>query len=350
MGAIDSLTPFPRGSRNHGPIRSDLGHLLAGRLDPRSFISGWRKVADPVEVRTTSLVPDGVKVGRALCTDPAAFTDPVAVAGIWRDAAYGMQRRVWREIRRTHNLRLNAGRDQFQRIATFGDIGTSLNGLSATGTATVPTATTWTGAAASFPTAATGAGNTGLQGKLAFVANAVGASAFTNPVVGVIVSNTATVLTVDQWLAVPITGAVGTTPAAASAAFILPGAAPMWWVALSTSAAAAAATDVTRTADGLWGDGTGGGVATEQTLNGLARAYVGNGGGTAPTFPGAAQETFNHTWTYTGAGSVTIPKVVLFDSLAAAGTLAFLETLLNASATVAANGDTIQLAGWAITF
>ncbi len=335
---------------NHRSLREDLRHLAAGILDARSFVSGYRKFPDPVEVRTTSLVPDGARVRPwELVRDPTAFTQPVLVGAEWRDAAYGMQRRVYREIRRTHNLRLNVGRDQQQRIAMFGDVGASLNGLAATGTATSPTATTWTGAASSFPTATSSAGNAGLQGHMVFVANAVTSDAFTNPVAGVILSNTATALTVDQWYAVPITGATGTTPAAASAAFVLPGAAPVWWVALSTSTSSPAATDVTRSADGLWADGTSSGTATEQTANGLARAYCGYGSSTNPTDNTAGQYNFLHTWTYTGATSVTIGKVVLFNSAAGAGTIPLLETLLNATATVAANGDTIQLNTWQVS-
>jgi hypothetical protein len=303
-----------------------------------------------VEVRTTSLVPDGARPGlRELCDDPRAFTRPILIRGIWRDAAFGMQRRVWRERVQTHNLQLNVGRDQQKRIAMFGDFGTALNTLAAVGTASAPTATTWTGAASSFPTATSAAGNAGLQGKLAFIANAISAAAFTNPVVGVILSNTATVLTVDQWYAVPVTGAAGTTPATNSACLILPGGGPMWFCALSTSTAAAVASDVTRTADGLWADGTGGGTTTEQTANGLARAYVGHGSATPPTISGANNYTYGHTWTYTGASTVTIGKVVLFNSLAFAGTIPMLETLLNANASVAANGDTIVLSSWSVT-
>ena len=344
----DFVSRRPSGFRRS--VSEDLGFLARGILDPASFVAGYRRYLDPVEVRTTSLVPDGTRVHpRELVQDPCAFTQPVLVGSEWRDGAYGMQRRVYREIRRTHNLRLNVGRDQFQRIVTFGDIGASLNGLAATGTATAPTATTWTGTG-TYPTATSSAGNAGLQGHALFVANAITADAFTNPVVGVILSNTGTVITVDQWYALPLTGAAGTTPSSASAAFVMPQSLPTWWVALSTSSTTPTATDVTRSADGLWGDGTATGTATEQTTSGLARAYAGYGGTTSPTFPGAGQEEFLHTWTYTGASSVTIYKVVLFNSLAAAGTIPMLETLLNASATVAANGDTIQLNGWTITF
>ncbi len=344
----DFISRRPSGFRRS--VSEDIGFLARGILDPASFVAGYRRYLDPVEVRTTSLVPDGARVHpRDLVQDPRAFTQPVLVGKEWRDGAYGMQRRVWREIRRTHNLRLNVGRDQFQRIATFGDIGADLNGFAITGSATAPTATTFTSGTA-LPTATSGAGNVGLQGKFLFVANAIATSAFTNPVLGVVLSNTATAATVDQWYAIPLTGAAGTTPAAASAGVVLPGGAPMWWVALSTSTTTPAATDVTRTADGLWADGTATGAATEQTTSGLARAFAGYGGATSPTFPGAGQEEFLHTWTYTGAVQVTIGKVVLFNSLAGAGNIPMLETLLNATATVAANGDTIQLNGWTIGF
>jgi len=79
-----------------------------------------------------------------------------------------------------------------------------------------------------------------------------------------------------------------------------------------------------------------------------ARAYCGQGSSTAPTIPAVAQLQLNHTWTYTGSSLVTIPKVVLYNSLAVAGTIPMLETLLNAQATVNTTGDTIQLAGWLI--
>lgn len=354
MSARDELASVSIRPR-HGvdQLAEDVGRLLAGQLDLRSLLSGYRRHLNPVEVRTTSLVPDGARVSALeLVRDPAAFSaggatwDPLD--RVWRDANFGMQRRVWREVRRTHNTRLNVGRDQIQRIGTFGDVGTGTGLSGAVGVATASGATSVTDSGATFPTGTSSAGNAGLQGHVVYVGKNNSGTGST--VVGVIVSNTGTALTVDQWYALPLTGAAGTTPNATGNYFILPGSSWPWWVALSTSSAAAAAADVTRTADGLWGDGTSGGAATEQTANGLARAYCGQGGGTAPTIPGAGQITLNHTWTYTGSSLVTIPKVVLFNSLAAVGTIPMLETLLNAQATVNTNGDSIQLAGWSITF
>lgn len=345
MGAVDVLTPGAARLR-HGrdQMIEDWSHLRAGILDARSFVNGWREMVNPVEVRTTSLVADDADVNPALLvSDPAAFTEAkMRRDGSWGDAAFGMRRRVFREIRRQHNLQLTVGKNQMQRIQSFTDIGTG-NGQFVAYTGT--TATTLTGASG-LSTSATSAGNTGLQGKLVYVQN----STVANSVIGVIVSNTATAITVDQWYAIPVTGSAGTTPtSAAGTAVVLPGGTFGWWCALSTSTASPAAGDVTRTADGLWGDGTGAGAATEQNTNGLSRAYVGQGGGTAPTAPGGGQIALNHTWTYTGASSVTIGKVVLFNSLAAVGTIPLLETLLSATATVSANGDTIQLASWTIT-
>jgi hypothetical protein len=47
---------------------------------------------------------------------------------------------------------------------------------------------------------------------------------------------------------------------------------------------------------------------------------------------------------------VTIGKVVLFNAAPGAGNIPMLETLLNATATVAASGDSIQLSGWTVSF
>jgi hypothetical protein len=357
MPVFDVLT---RGqSRLRDPrlhLGEDFAMLRRGILDPKSFRSGYQYHEHPVQVSVTTLVADNELVDPALLVkDPQAFTEPYFDGKVWRDKAFEGRRRRYTAIRRQANLQLTIGKNQIQRLQAFGDTGASLNAIVATGTGTAPAATTWTGAASSFPTATASSGNVGVAGHLAFVANAITASAFTNPVVGVILSNTSTVLTVDQWYAVPITGAAGTTPATASACFVLPGGSIGYWVALSTSTATPVASDVTRTADGLWGDGTTSGTATEQSTQGLSRAYVGYGGATNPVFTGSGttspvKTSLGHTWTYTGSSSVTIGKVVCFNSLAAANTIPLLETLLNATATVSANGDSIQLNTWDITF
>jgi hypothetical protein len=342
----DVLTPDKvqlRTTTEH--LVEDRQMLHLGVLDRRSFKMGWRPQVNPIEVRTTSLLDDGAPINPILLVnDPNAFTQPVLRKdGVYGDGAFGGKRRYWREIRRQHNLQLTMGKNQVQRIQSFGDVGAGLNGSFVAYTGT--TATTLTGASG-LPTGAASSGNTGLQGKIVYCTN----STVTNSVFGICVTNAATSITVDQWYAIPVTGAAGTTPTnAAGTAWVLPGGSWAWWVGLSTSVAAPAAGDVTRTADGLWADGTSSGTATESVASGMTRAYCGQGGGTAPTIPGAAQLTLNHTWTYGTTGSLTLGKVILFNSLAVAGTVPLFETLLSATATVAANGDTVVLAGWAFS-
>lgn len=352
MSAITVLPPLEEESLNLVRLRDPRKHLKidrwlrdAGILDPIAFENGFRPARNPVEVQITTLIPHGQKIDkRLLVSDPKLFTDPVQMNGVWVDRAFDMKRRELTAIRRTKNLRVTMGRDQWQRGLMMGDVGATI-GDGKAGLLTAATATTATPAGGGLPTAATSAGNTGLQGKIIVLGpnNAgVGSQVF-----GVIVSNTATVITVDQWYAVPVTGAAGVAPNATSSYMILPGMAWAAWVGLSTSVAAAAAGDILRTADGLFGDGTGAGAATEQNANGLARAYCGQGGATAPTF-GAGTYVLDHTWTYSTTGAVTLGKVVNCNSLAVAGSLLFLETLLSATGQVSAVGDTIRVT-WTVT-
>lgn len=333
----DEIKPRLRSMREFTPANwaEDLSLFRLGVLDAKSFWSGYRKYFDPVEVRTTRIVaPHQVQN-----VHPDRLVKN-ADGSLFRDLEWGGWYRKILSVRRQHNLRLNVGRDQLQRVQNFGDVGSgSLNGLLSTAAGAAPTSTTFTDTGAAFPTATSGAGNAGEQSHFIFVNTAT----WTSSVFGVIMSNTSTVLTVDQWYAVPVTGSAGSTPAATRPYLVSQYPSPMMWIGLSTSVAAAVATDVTRTSDGLWGDGTGGGTATEQTTNGLARAFQ------QVTFPSAGQAQAVHTWTYTGSSSVTIGKVIWFNSLAAAGTIPFLETLLNATATVAANGDNIALT-WQVNY
>lgn len=292
-GPTDTIAPpkssriRPRGLRN---IATDVSDVFSGALDLRGFINGYRKQHNPVEV----IVRD--KYGKV------------------------------KSIRRQKNLRVTMGRDQWQRILMGGDLSANL-GTSGIATATSASSLTWAGA---FP------GSSALAGHIVVATG-------TNAAYGVILSNTTTVLTIDQWYTPgSATGAASGTPAATTPFVVLPGAGPAQWIGLSTNAVAPAAGDVVRTADGLYGDGTTGAAASEQNANGLARAFQ------PCTFPGAGQYQYVHTWTYTAASSVTIAKVVLCNSLAAAGSLLVLETLLSATATVSANGDTIQVT-WTVT-
>jgi hypothetical protein len=333
---IDPDLTSLRNFKNPDHAREDLQMWKLGILDVKSYWSGYEHNSNNVEVRVTKLLnPKDLSLHHP---DTVVRDDngrPIV------DKDWGNWYRRTVAIRRQHNLRLNVGRDQLQRTQNFGDVASgSLNGLLSTAAGAAPTATTFTDTGAAFPTATSTAGNAGLQGKLLFV----NATTWTSSVYMPILSNTATVITGDQWYAIPLTGAAGTTPGATRPYFVMPWFGPFYWIALSTSVSAAAATDVTRSADGLWGDGTSGGAATEQTANGLARAFQAN------AFPSAGQVTATHTWTYTASSSVTIGKVIWFNSLAAAGTIPFLETLLSATATVNQSGDNIQLNTWQVTY
>mgnify|MGYP003393983110 CR=1 FL=1 len=100
------------------------------------------------------------------------------------------------------------------------------------------------------------------------------------------------------------------------------------FIALTTDAAAPAAGDTT--------------LASEETLNGLARAQAAD----AHT-ASASSSVLTKTFTYTGSSSKVIAKVGLFNA-ASAGTMV-LETLLTSTGTVNANGDTITVT-WTINF
>lgn len=332
----DILTPTPKRLRNtRQHLAEDIQMARLGVLDRLGFLRGWQQVVNPVQATTTSLLADDADVHPALIArDQALFTDPMWDGRHWRDRAWGNRRRRVREIRRNHNLRTTQGRDNWQRGVMSGDItanSTSYTGVA--GAATGATATTLTNSGAAFPTS--GGINGSLQGHIVVATT-------TNSRYGVILSNTGTALTIDQWYdPTSATGASGSTPSTTTAYQILPGMGPALWIGLTTNSAAAAAGDVLRTADGLFGDGTTGAAATETTTNGLARAYQ------QATYA-TGNYALAHTWTYTGSGAVVLAKVVLCNSLAAAGSLMFLETLLSATGTVTANGDTIAVT-WTVT-
>jgi len=157
--------------------------------------------------------------------------------------------------------------------------GPSFAFASAQGTATATSGTSMTNSGATFPTS-----GQGLAGSIVVVgANASGTGSV---VYGVILTNTSTVLTVDQWYSgTSTTGAVGTTPNATGQYIILPGQNPASQLSVTSSA-----TTVT-TADNF--------LASELTTNGFSRA-VGSFSHTA------AANTFalSHLWTATGSQTI----------------------------------------------
>lgn len=156
---------------------------------------------------------------------------------------------------------------------------------SMTGTATAATATVLTNSGAAFPTS-----SQGLAGAIVAVgANSSGTGSI---VFGVIVSNTATALTVDQWYNAG-TLAAGTTPNATGQYQVLPGQFPAMFMAVTSDAGAAAASDTTLT--------------SEATTNGFTRAI----GTFAHT---AAATTYTLTHVFTASGSLTVNKEALFGA------------------------------------
>jgi hypothetical protein len=317
-------------------VIEDLALMARGILNPKSFASGYMPVKNPVELR----VFDGHKLAKLGGKLISNGFDATGERAHWeyRHAPLNFDEQRWKcalkAVRRSHNLRVTMGRDQLQRLQQWGNI--SANAFTYTGqssAATATSATSLTNSGAAFPTS--GGPNAGLQGQIVVCPVAA--------VYGVITANTATALTVSQWTSfTSATGAAGSTPASTAAYSILPWAGPSNWVGISTNASAAAAADVLRSADGLFGDGTTSGAATEQNANGLVRTFV------PPTFVGAGNITLGVTFTYTGSSLVTINKAILCNSNPAVGSLMYLETLINAPAPLNTVGDAVVLS-WAIS-
>lgn len=156
-------------------------------------------------------------------------------------------------------MRVNTGSD-FQARAMGGD-----SSVGDTGTATGTTATTLTDSGKSWTTN-----------------QWVGHVVFAAAVYGVVVSNTATALTVDKWYA-PATpgGSAGSTPG--NVAYVVSSAqGPAWWMGLTTNNGAASASDTTMTGE-LTASGLGRALATfahttSATTYTLTKAYTSSDG------------------------------------------------------------------------
>ena len=163
--------------------------------------------------------------------------------------------------------------------------GPSFAFATATGNATATTGTTLTNSGAAFPTA-----GQALAGQI--VACGPNSSGTGAVVYGVIVSNTGTALTVDQWYSPASTsGAAGTTPNATCSYQILPGQNPASWMALSTDAGAPSAADTT--------------LASELSTNGFSRAV-----GTYAHTAAATTYTLSHLFTATGTSTINKEAIV----------------------------------------
>ncbi len=181
------------------------------------------------------------------------------------------------------------------------------------GAATASSATTLTNSGASFPTA-----GQGLSGCI--VVACPNSSGTGSKVFGMIVSNTATVLTVDQWYD-PTTFAAGTTPNATASYVVLPGQLPAMWLALTSDSGAASASDTS--------------LASEATTNGLGRAL-------ATYAHTAAASTYTLQKVFNATGSLTVNKEANFASaVASTGPMPFESAVGSPPALI--NGDQMTL-------
>jgi hypothetical protein len=199
--------------------------------------------------------------------------------------------------------KVNSGNDLQSRVMGGSAVG-------ATGTSTGTSATTMTDTGASW-------GTTQYVGGWVVCGNRY----------GIIISHTATVLTIDRWYDPTAPGgAAGSTPGATTIYVILPGGAPAWYMALTANVAAVNATDTTLPGEIVTGGG------------GLIRKIC-----THAHTAGAASYTLTAVYTANGSDAlpVTIGKVGIFNSLVS-GVMLF-ETLLGTTATLSLSGDQLTV-------
>lgn len=163
-----------------------------------------------------------------------------------------------------------------------------------------------------------------------FTASAyIGQMVVAGTVYGVITANTTTVLTVERWVN-PATpgGAAGSTPGSTSTFSIVPGQAPAAFMALTANSSAPGTGDTA-----LTGEITTAGGGLIRKLCSFAHTT-----GTA---------TYTEAATFTANGSdslgspVTIAKVGMFPTLTGATGILVFQTLMSATATITASGDSL---------
>lgn len=183
-----------------------------------------------------------------------------------------------------------------------------------TGSATSVTATTLVNTGAAFPTA-----GQGLAGMIVVAGPRATSSAADAISFGVIVSNTATALTIDRWYSGGTWGA-GTTPNGTCTYTVLPGQMPAMFLAVTENAVAPAATDTVLTA--------------ELAVDGFTRAL-------ATWAHTAAATTYTLQLTFTATGTRTINKEAVFGAanVTAGGVMPFTSAEPNPPTLV--SGDTL---------
>ena len=190
--------------------------------------------------------------------------------------------------------------------------GPSFTFATAVGAATGSTATTLTNTGAAFPTS-----GQGLAGSIvvAWISTTV-------MVYMVITSNSATVLTGDQWYnGTSTTGAAGTTPAATAPYIIIPGQNPAAWMAVSSTVFTPTTADTT--------------LSGELTANGFSRAV-----GTYAHTAAASTYTLVHLWTATGTQTINNEAQFGAATTTAGGVMPFESA--EPSPPTLVSGDTLQ--------
>jgi hypothetical protein len=206
-----------------------------------------------------------------------------------------------------HNLTTTIANDWLSRLMGMGPSATF---ATATGAATNVTATTLT-AASGFPTA-----GQGLQGCIvvAWISTTV-------MVWGIIASNSATVLTIDQWYnATSTTGASGTQPGNTAPYVVLPGNAAAPWMAVSATVHSPVVGDTT--------------LSGELATNGFTR-----GVGTYAHSTSATTYTLALLWTASGTETIINEASFAAANTTAGGYMPFESAEPNSPTLV--SGDTL---------
>jgi hypothetical protein len=224
--------------------------------------------------------------------------------------AGGVERSGWR-----HNLTTTTATgytNAYDWLAKAMGQGPSFTFATAAGAATSTSATSLTNTGAAFPTS-----GQALAGQIVVAATSGGALVY-----GVIVSNSATVLTVDQWYNVTSTsGAAGTTPSGTGQYVILPGQNPASWMAVTANVFSPSTSDTV--------------LVGELTSNGFSRAV-----GTYAHTAAASTYTLVHLWTATGTETINNEAQFGAANPTAGGVMPFESAEPNPPTLV--SGDTLQ--------
>jgi hypothetical protein len=220
-------------------------------------------------------------VSQAIRQDDGKPLAPPFFACFKTDILAGKSKRSRKGVYR-HNLTTTTASgytNAYDWLAKAMGAGPSTAFTSATGNATSTTATTLVNTGATFPTS-----GQGLAGCI--VAAGPNSSGAGVVVYGVILGNTSTSLTVDQWYSPTSTsGAAGSTPNGTCSYQILPGQNPAAWMAVSATVFSPATSDTY--------------LNGELTSNGFSRAV-----GTWAHTAAASTYTLVHLWTATGTETI----------------------------------------------